>query len=62
MVTRLLSTLEAFPLPHLTSNEQSHLLTLIQTTLEVNSHSPSLDHTLFYHLTIPSDRRAASRP
>ena len=60
MVTRLLSTLEVFPLPHLTANEQSHLLTLIQTTLEVNS--LSLNHIMVYHLSILSDRRAASRP
>lgn len=36
LVTCLIDALEASPLPHLTPNEQAHLLTLIQTTLEVN--------------------------
>jgi hypothetical protein len=35
LVTRLIEALEACPLPHLTPNEQAHLLVLIQTTLEV---------------------------
>ncbi|KAG6878653.1 hypothetical protein C0993_001176 [Termitomyces sp. T159_Od127] len=34
VVKELMETLETTPLPHLTPNEQSHLLTLIQTTLE----------------------------
>jgi hypothetical protein len=35
LVNRLIQTLENDPLPHLTPNEQAHLLVLIQTTLEV---------------------------
>jgi len=35
LVTHLIEALEASPLPHLTPNEQAHLLVLIQTTLEV---------------------------
>jgi hypothetical protein len=35
VVVRLLEALEAQPLPHLTPNEHSHLMVLIQTTLEV---------------------------
>jgi hypothetical protein len=35
LVDRLIETLESNPLPHLTPNEQAHLLVLIQTTLEV---------------------------
>ncbi len=35
LVTRLIDTLENRPIPHLTPNEQAHLLVLLQTTLEV---------------------------
>jgi hypothetical protein len=35
LVTKLIDTLESKPLPHLTANENAHLLVLIQTTLEV---------------------------
>lgn len=31
---RLIEALEAEPLPHMTPNEQAHLLVLIQATLE----------------------------
>ncbi|KAK7064348.1 WD repeat protein [Favolaschia claudopus] len=34
LVTSLIQTLESDPLPHLTPNEQAHLLVLIQATLE----------------------------
>jgi len=37
LVLRLIQALEADPLPHLTPNEQAHLLVLIQTALEVRS-------------------------
>lgn len=35
MIERLLSRLEAVPLPHLSPNEHAHLLVLIQAMLEV---------------------------
>lgn len=37
LVNRLVERLEEKPLPHLTVNEQAHLIVLIQTTLEVCS-------------------------
>ncbi|KAF9015532.1 RAVE protein 1 C terminal-domain-containing protein [Cyathus striatus] len=43
LVIRLLEALERHPLPHLTSNEQSHLLVLIQTTLEIDEQRRALD-------------------
>ncbi|GLB36004.1 putative RAVE protein 1 C terminal [Lyophyllum shimeji] len=43
LVIRLIDALEAHPLPHLTPNEQAHLLTLIQTTLEVDEQRRALD-------------------
>ncbi|KAJ7071176.1 RAVE protein 1 C terminal-domain-containing protein [Mycena amicta] len=42
-VTRLIETLENNPLPHLTPNEQAHLLVLIQTTLEIDEQQRALD-------------------
>ncbi|KAF9462089.1 WD repeat-containing protein [Collybia nuda] len=43
LVARLIETLEAYPLPHLTPNEQAHLLVLIQTTLEIDEQRRALD-------------------
>ncbi|KAG5715648.1 Regulator of V-ATPase in vacuolar membrane protein 1 [Termitomyces sp. T112] len=43
LVLDLLEALETHPLPHLTPNEQSHLLTLIQTTLEIDEQRRALD-------------------
>ncbi|KAF8222144.1 WD repeat-containing protein [Tricholoma matsutake] len=43
LVTRLIEALEASPLPHLTPNEQAHLLVLIQTTLEIDEQRRALD-------------------
>ncbi|TFK36859.1 RAVE protein 1 C terminal-domain-containing protein [Crucibulum laeve] len=43
LVARLIKTLEANPLPHLTPNEQAHLIVLIQTTLEISEQQRSLD-------------------
>nr|GAT47823.1 WD repeat protein [Mycena chlorophos] len=42
-VHRLIETLENDPLPHLTPNEQAHLLVLIQTTLEIDEQRRALD-------------------
>ncbi|KAJ7786153.1 RAVE protein 1 C terminal-domain-containing protein [Mycena metata] len=43
VVNRLIETLEHNPLPHLTPNEQAHLLVLIQTTLEIDEQRRALD-------------------
>ncbi|KAJ7092570.1 WD repeat-containing protein [Mycena epipterygia] len=43
LVDRLIETLEHNPLPHLTPNEQAHLLVLIQTTLEIDEQRRALD-------------------
>ncbi|RDB29031.1 Regulator of V-ATPase in vacuolar membrane protein 1 [Hypsizygus marmoreus] len=43
LVAHLIEALEACPLPHLTPNEQAHLLTLIQTTLEIDEQRRALD-------------------
>ncbi|KAJ6509386.1 RAVE protein 1 C terminal-domain-containing protein, partial [Mycena vitilis] len=43
LVNRLIQTLESDPLPHLTPNEQAHLLVLIQTTLEIDEQRRALD-------------------
>ncbi|KAJ6574959.1 WD repeat-containing protein [Mycena capillaripes] len=43
LVNRLIQTLENDPLPHLTPNEQAHLLVLIQTTLEIDEQRRALD-------------------
>ncbi|KAJ7706334.1 WD repeat-containing protein [Mycena rosella] len=43
LVGRLIETLESNPLPHLTPNEQAHLLVLIQTTLEIDEQRRALD-------------------
>ncbi|KAJ6604501.1 RAVE protein 1 C terminal-domain-containing protein [Mycena vulgaris] len=43
LVNRLIETLESNPLPHLTPNEQAHLLVLIQTTLEIDEQRRALD-------------------
>ncbi|KAJ7042393.1 RAVE protein 1 C terminal-domain-containing protein [Mycena alexandri] len=43
LVNRLIETLEHNPLPHLTPNEQAHLLVLIQTTLEIDEQRRALD-------------------
>ncbi|KAJ6621584.1 RAVE protein 1 C terminal-domain-containing protein [Mycena sp. CBHHK59/15] len=43
LVDRLIETLENDPLPHLTPNEQAHLLVLIQTTLEIDEQRRTLD-------------------
>ncbi|KAJ3516450.1 hypothetical protein NLJ89_g1100 [Agrocybe chaxingu] len=43
VVTRLLEVLEAHPLPNLSSNEQAHLLVLIQATLEIDEQRRALD-------------------
>ncbi|KAF7339596.1 WD repeat protein [Mycena sanguinolenta] len=43
LVNRLIRTLEADPLPHLTPNEQAHLLVLVQTTLEIDEQRRALD-------------------
>lgn len=39
MIERLLSHLEAVPLPHLSPNEHAHLLVLIQAMLEVRTYA-----------------------
>jgi hypothetical protein len=39
MIERLLSRLEAVPLPHLSPNEHAHLLVLIQAMLEVRTYA-----------------------
>ncbi|KAG6818061.1 hypothetical protein H0H87_009216 [Tephrocybe sp. NHM501043] len=43
LVSNLITALETSPLPHLTPNEQAHLLTLIQTTLEIDEQRRALD-------------------
>lgn len=43
LVARLIDSLENRPLPHLTPNEQAHLLVLIQTTLEIEEQRRALD-------------------
>ncbi|KAF7306783.1 WD repeat protein [Mycena indigotica] len=43
VVKNLIETLENKPLPHLTPNEQAHLLVLIQTTLEIDEQQRALD-------------------
>ncbi|RXW19520.1 hypothetical protein EST38_g6323 [Candolleomyces aberdarensis] len=43
LVTRLIRHLESHQLPHLTSNEQAHLIVLIQTTLETDEQRRALD-------------------
>ncbi|TFK30799.1 WD repeat-containing protein [Coprinopsis marcescibilis] len=43
LVNRLISHLEKHPLPHLTPNEQAHLVVLIQTTLEIDEQRRALD-------------------
>ncbi|KAK0464982.1 RAVE protein 1 C terminal-domain-containing protein [Desarmillaria tabescens] len=43
LVMRLIESLEDRPLRHLTPNEHAHLLVLIQTTLEIDEQSRSLD-------------------
>jgi hypothetical protein len=48
LVLRLIETLELYPLPTLTPNEQAHLLVLIQTTLEV-SHSQGFAHSAYIY-------------
>jgi len=42
LIERLVGRLEAFPLPHLTTNERAHLLVLIQAMLEVCTRSLTL--------------------
>jgi len=37
LIAKLTEALELRPLPHLTANENEHLLVLIQTTLEVSA-------------------------
>ncbi|KAJ7099614.1 RAVE protein 1 C terminal-domain-containing protein [Mycena crocata] len=43
LVHSLIETLENHPIPHLTPNEQAHLLVLIQTTLEIDEQRRALD-------------------
>ncbi|KAG6911550.1 hypothetical protein DXG01_011852 [Tephrocybe rancida] len=43
LVMNLIDALETSPLPHLTVNEQAHLLVLIQTTLEIDEQRRALD-------------------
>ncbi|KAJ7596877.1 RAVE protein 1 C terminal-domain-containing protein [Mycena floridula] len=43
VVVKLIEDLETRPLPHLTPNEQAHLMVLIQTTLEIEEQRRSLD-------------------
>ncbi|KAG6841953.1 hypothetical protein C0991_005133 [Blastosporella zonata] len=43
LVLDLITALESSPLPHLTPNEQAHLLVLIQTTLEIDEQRRALD-------------------
>ncbi|KAF9029279.1 WD repeat-containing protein [Hymenopellis radicata] len=66
-VTKLIEELEENPLPHLTPNEQAHLLVLIQTTLEIDEQRRSLDSSgLRYLISMRSfyilNRRASSSP
>lgn len=44
LIERLLSHLEAVPLPHLTPNEHAHLLVLIQAMLEVCAYALNIVH------------------
>ncbi|KAG6832276.1 hypothetical protein H0H92_003509 [Tricholoma furcatifolium] len=39
----LIEALETYPLPHLSPNEQAHLITLVQTTLEIDEQRRALD-------------------
>ncbi|KAH9984643.1 WD repeat-containing protein [Russula compacta] len=50
LIERLLSHLEAVPLPHLTPNEHAHLLVLIQAMLEVDDSRRALDANGFRYL------------
>ncbi|KAF5384978.1 hypothetical protein D9615_001393 [Tricholomella constricta] len=43
LVKQLINALEACPLPHLTPNEQAHLLALVQATLEIDEQRRALD-------------------
>ncbi|KAG8894694.1 regulator of (H+)-ATPase in vacuolar membrane, partial [Tulasnella sp. 408] len=43
LVDRLVRSLEDHPLPHLTPSEMEHLIVLIQTTIEIDEQSRSLD-------------------
>ncbi|PFH54806.1 hypothetical protein AMATHDRAFT_72570 [Amanita thiersii Skay4041] len=43
LVTSLIDALENQPIPHLTPNEQAHLIVLIQTTLEIDEQRRALD-------------------
>ncbi|KAJ7487439.1 RAVE protein 1 C terminal-domain-containing protein [Mycena galericulata] len=55
LVHRLIETLENNPLPHLTPNEQAHLLVLIQATLEIDEQRRALDSNgLRYLITMRS--------
>ena len=57
VVTRLITALESHPLPNLTSNEQAHLIVLIQTVLEVGSPCHKIS---MYDLSSNLDRRTAA--
>ncbi|KAI0307694.1 WD repeat-containing protein [Multifurca ochricompacta] len=50
LIERLLSHLEAAPLPHLTPNEHAHLLVLIQAMLQVDDSRRALDANGFRYL------------
>ncbi|KAF9455073.1 hypothetical protein P691DRAFT_770160 [Macrolepiota fuliginosa MF-IS2] len=65
LVENLLEELETNPLPHLTPNEQAHLLVLIQATLEIDEQRRALDaNGLRYLISMRSfyilNQRAAS--
>lgn len=66
LVMRLIESLEDHPLRHLTPNEHAHLLVLIQTTLEIDEQSRSLDSNgLRYLISMRSfyiSNRRASTP
>jgi hypothetical protein len=47
IIHRLISILEFRPLPRLSSNEQAHLIVLIQTTLEVGGQHDQGESHLF---------------
>ncbi|KAG5220121.1 regulator of (H+)-ATPase in vacuolar membrane [Salix suchowensis] len=51
LVLQLLEALENNPLPHLTANENAHLLVLIQVTLEVDEQKRALDANGLRYLT-----------
>ncbi|KAF7436647.1 regulator of (H+)-ATPase in vacuolar membrane [Pleurotus ostreatus] len=51
LVLQLLESLENNPLPHLTANENAHLLVLIQVTLEVDEQKRALDANGLRYLT-----------